>query len=192
MPGVPRPSWHWTLLCTGVQGLALARQALYHLSRVSRPFLIYLFFGSNLVLFYRASFIQFPPTYASDIARITDMHKHTQLFCWNVVLLTFSQGWPDLCLLTSWHYNNLCLWTGTFLLLSSLWLGVFFFFFSIFSHFSLADFFFPSCFSSFFTFYWADREVSLSVSSTLIPSLDLETLYSILKPKENHSFPSSK
>jgi hypothetical protein len=42
---------------------------------------------------------QFPPTYASWVAGITDTGHHAWLICWDWILLAFSPDWPQAAVL---------------------------------------------------------------------------------------------
>jgi hypothetical protein len=77
------------------QGLAFARQALYHLSHDPNHFLLSVIFYIGSYTFYSELVSDHDPhTYASHIAWIIEMTHHALLVCWDGVSLTFCLSWP--------------------------------------------------------------------------------------------------
>jgi hypothetical protein len=79
----------------------LARQVLYQLNHAYNPFCFSDISGWVLRLFAQTNLDHDPdpPTYASCIARMTGVHRHTQLFLLTWVSLTFCLGWPEAVIL---------------------------------------------------------------------------------------------
>jgi hypothetical protein len=96
---------HWWLLLnfffflifggTGVwlQGLALARQVLSHLSYSPSPFCFSYFLDRLSHFCLGLALHQDPPTCTSQITEITRMYNHSQIVCWEGDL-TFFPDWP--------------------------------------------------------------------------------------------------
>jgi hypothetical protein len=72
-----------------IQGLALTRHMLYHLTHDPNPFCTN-YFSEFLALFSGLTLVLNPPPYSSHVAGIIDVNTHAQLVCWDIVSLSFA------------------------------------------------------------------------------------------------------